>query len=206
MSKSLGNFETANELLKKYRKEHLRYYLLSGHYRQPLEYSKESIQNLESTLSRLSNYYHQLKKVGNETPDNFSKTIKNKVEEFYSAMDDNFNTPSALASIFELISETYQPAFEGKVNKSSAQDITNFLDKMNEIFGIILPFVMESDAAEIDKLREEGKLTEATKKREVIVKEGYIVQTSILGTTVIPGIEIKQTPPLIIKKKENPEQ
>lgn len=207
ISKSLGNFETVNELLKKYPKQYLRYYLLSGHYRQPLEYNKESIQNFESTLSRLSNYYDQLKKINSEAPDSFSETIKNKEKEFYSAMDDDFNTPSALATIFELISETYQQVFEGNINKSSAQDIINFLDKMNNIFSIVIPSEKQEAADKIDKLRKEGKFKEATEKREEFVKEGYIVQTSVLGTTIIPGIEIKKNKPGIkIYKKENPEQ
>lgn len=197
MSKSLGNFETLNELLKKYPKEILRFYLLSGNYRQPLDYSQKVIEQFNGAIHRLSSYYDLLKKIDSVTTDNLSEIIENKIEKFYSSMDDDFNIPSALATVFELISDTYPTILERKISKLSSKKIINFVDEVNNIFDIIriAPKNIRESGKEIDRLRSQKKFEKATSKRIELENKGYIIENTIHGTTIIPGIIIKKSTP-----------
>jgi len=95
MSKSLGNFFTVREVLKQYRPEIIRFFILSSHYRSPLNYSDESLNEAYSALTRL---YTALR--GVDSVDSVVDTDY-KVR-FEQAMDDDFNTPVALAVLFDL--------------------------------------------------------------------------------------------------------
>lgn len=100
MSKSLGNFFTIREVLEKYDAETTRYFLTSGHYRSQLNYSTENLDQARSSLERI---YTALRDV------EISNTPLDKqniyVEKFTAAMEDDFNTPEALAVLFELAKE-----------------------------------------------------------------------------------------------------
>jgi len=99
MSKSLHNFFTVREVLKSYSGEELRYFLLSGHYRSPLNYSKSQLDNARAALRRL---YNALRDVGADA----TRSVSNEhVERFQAAMDDDLNTPVALSILFELATE-----------------------------------------------------------------------------------------------------
>lgn len=95
MSKSLGNFFTVREVLKQYRPEIIRFFILSSHYRSPLNYSDESLNEAYSALTRL---YTALRGV-----DGVDSAVDTDYKaRFEQAMDDDFNTPVALAVLFDL--------------------------------------------------------------------------------------------------------
>jgi len=94
MSKSLGNFFTVREVLKKYRGEEIRFFVLSSHYRSPLNYSDEQLNVSRSALERL---YTALRDV--EPKRNYIKS--NYIERFEEAMNDDFNTAKAISVMFE---------------------------------------------------------------------------------------------------------
>ncbi len=98
MSKSLGNFFTVREVLKRYRPEIIRFFILSSHYRSPLNYSEE---HLDEAATALTRFYTALRGIkANETEiDSRYKAC------FQQAMDDDFNTPEALAVLFEIARE-----------------------------------------------------------------------------------------------------
>lgn len=98
MSKSLGNFFTIREILQKYHPETLRYFLLMSHYRSQLNYSLENLDNAKEGLHR---FYQTLRgiKPAEGALDNIYE------QRFYSAMDDDFNTPEALAVLFDIARE-----------------------------------------------------------------------------------------------------
>ncbi len=124
MSKSLGNFFTVREVLKKFEPEVVRYFILGSHYRSPLDYSDENLEAAKTALTRL---YLSLKDIPNEPDarasigtwkewfdagidkgfinDEAAFVIGYSQERFFSAMDDDFNTPGALAVLFELTRE-----------------------------------------------------------------------------------------------------
>jgi cysteinyl-tRNA synthetase len=97
MSKSLGNFFTIREILERYAPEVVRYFILTSHYRSPLNYSDESLDNAHSGLARL---YTALR--GLPEADSDDELVAPFRERFRAAMDDDFNTPEALAVLFDL--------------------------------------------------------------------------------------------------------
>ncbi len=100
MSKSLNNFVTIKEVLKDVAPEELRYFMISGHYRSPLDYSLDQVKLTKQPLQRL---YTALASVPNVKVEPATDT--EFATRFYAAMDDDFNTPEALAVLFDLARE-----------------------------------------------------------------------------------------------------
>ncbi|MGB0722801.1 MAG: cysteine--tRNA ligase [Gammaproteobacteria bacterium] len=99
MSKSLGNFFTVREVLNQYRPEEVRYFILTSQYRSPLNYDTEHLDNARAALTR---FYNALR--GLPTGE-AGETVAAYRERFNAAMDDDFNTPEALAVLFDLVRE-----------------------------------------------------------------------------------------------------
>ena len=100
MSKSLGNFFTIREVLKQYDAEVLRFFILRAHYRSPLNYSDQHLDDAKQALTRL---YTALR--GADAPDTVVDWSSPYAVRFKSAMDDDFNTPEAVAVLFDLANE-----------------------------------------------------------------------------------------------------
>jgi cysteinyl-tRNA synthetase len=98
MSKTLGNFFTIREILTQYRPEEVRYFILTSHYRSPLNYDDEHLDNARGALTRLYTGLRGLPLVEPSGGEIFR-------ERFRTAMDDDFNTPEALAVLFDLVRE-----------------------------------------------------------------------------------------------------
>jgi len=96
MSKSLGNFFTVREILQRYQPEEVRYFILSSHYRSPLNYSDDNLDQARASLQRL---YTALRDAGAAPAE---EPAPEPDARFMTAMDDDFNTPEALAVLFEL--------------------------------------------------------------------------------------------------------
>jgi cysteinyl-tRNA synthetase len=96
MSKSLGNFFTVREILRRYQPEEIRYFILSSHYRSPLNYSDENLDKARGALQRLYTALRDCEVAGG------SDLEVGYEQRFQAAMNDDFNTPEALAVLFEL--------------------------------------------------------------------------------------------------------
>ncbi len=119
MSKSLGNFITIRELLQDWDANVFRFFVLSTHYRSPIDFSKDSLHQAEKSLNKINNFVDNLNNILEEEfndsdelidkvnssneEDAISYEIMNK---FFEAMDDDFNTPKAISAIFEFINES----------------------------------------------------------------------------------------------------
>ena len=127
MSKSLGNFTTIAEALKEYRAEEIRYFLISSHYRSPNNYSSSNMQGAKSALER---FYTALRDLpaADEIDDN------NYEARFVEAMDDDFNTPEALAILFELTREINRDK-EREPSKAAAKGA--LLKRLAGILGLL---------------------------------------------------------------------
>ena len=99
MSKSLGNFFTVREILKRYRAEDVRYFILASHYRSPLNYSQDNLEQGKAALTRL---YTSLRGLD---PAPSGAECDRYTTAFHNAMDDDFNTPEAIAVLFEVARE-----------------------------------------------------------------------------------------------------
>ena len=118
MSKSLGNFITIRDLLENWNGDVFRFFVLSTHYRSPIDFSEDSLHQAEKSLDKIKNYVNELDTVLSseisdseelETKINLSSPSDTNLEKisgkFFEAMDDDFNTPKAISVIFELIKE-----------------------------------------------------------------------------------------------------
>ena len=148
MSKSLHNFITIRELLETYEPDTFRFFVLSTHYRSPIDFSKDSLHQSERSLDRIRKYYGQLDvEVGEES---FECELLNKhKEEFFNSMDDDFNTPKAIAAIFGLINDT-----KNELDNLSGEDkmaIKAFLDDAAHILGVSFE-IQDVDAGSDDLL------------------------------------------------------
>ena len=148
MSKSLNNFITIRELLEDWDAETFRFFVLSTHYRSPIDFSKDSLHQSERSLNRIRNYYELLDdvEVGDEKYE--SEVLAPHKEEFFNSMDDDFNTPKAIAAIFGLINDT-----KNDLDNLSVEDkiaIKAFLDDAAHIFGV--SFKTDSDNADSEEL------------------------------------------------------
>jgi cysteinyl-tRNA synthetase len=143
MSKSLGNFFTVREVLKKFDPEVVRYFILGSHYRSPLDYSDENLQGAKAALTRL---YLALKdlpamhrdvQVSREAGSRERPAERTAApdERFHAAMDDDFNTPGALAVLFELARDINKLREEGKL--TAAAPLGAALRRLGGILGLL---------------------------------------------------------------------
>ena len=165
MSKSLGNFRTVREISEQYDLQVLRFFMLSAHYRSPLNFSAELMEASKNGLERILNATDNLKhliasvaaeEMSAEEKEAFSKTDA-YVEEFEKAMDDDFNTADAIAAIFELVKYANTTA----TAESSKEYLRGLLDrivKLGDVLGLILDKKEELLDADIEKLIEEQKI------------------------------------------------
>ncbi len=131
MSKSLGNFFTVREVLKQYRPEIIRFFILSSHYRSPLNYSDEQLDDAGAALTRL---YNALR--GIEITD---ATIDTDYENrFKQAMDDDFNTPVALAVLFDLARDL------NKAKESALETVAKLAATLKFLGGLL--GILQNDA------------------------------------------------------------
>jgi cysteinyl-tRNA synthetase len=129
MSKSLGNFFTIREVLEKYRPEVVRQFLLSTHYRSPLDFSDKALENSEAGLRRFANVMHRLlKHVSHENREINDRekiaidVLGKRREDFLSAMNDDFNTAGAIGQLFLASTEINSVVEEAITNKIGVSD------------------------------------------------------------------------------------
>lgn len=189
MSKSLGNFFTVREILERYQAEEVRYFILTSQYRSPLNYSDEHLDNARNALTR---FYTALRGLPEATPTADTQFEK----DFHAAMQDDFNTPEALATLFELVREINRVRAEDEV---AAAALGALLRQLGDLIGIL-----QSDAesylrggasandgdAEIDALvaqRNEAKANKdwgtADEIRNKLQEMGIVLEDGPSGTT-----------------------
>jgi cysteinyl-tRNA synthetase len=127
MSKSLGNFFTVREILRRYRPEEVRYFILTSQYRSPLNYDDEHLDNARAALTR---FYTALRGL----PQASAEPAAGHDEGFLAAMDDDFNTPEALAVMFDLVREINRLRVD---SVEQAAVVAVGLKRMGAVLGIL---------------------------------------------------------------------
>ncbi len=201
MSKSLGNFFTARDILKKYSAEAIRLAFAQTHYAGPLNFSDELLSSAEKGLEKINNL---TEKIEEEIKANVTNGVtpefdfeKNK-SDFASAMDDDFNSPQACAVIFDFIREVNRTISENeKINTEFYAEVKNFLKQTAEGVLGILDFskVIKQNGSELQnelielfiKIRTDAKkeknFTLADKIRDELKEIGITLQDSKDKTT-----------------------
>ena len=128
MSKSLGNFFTVRDLLKLYSPEVLRYFIVSSHYRSPLDYSQDNLDQAKSALDRC---YTALRGVNSES----AEIDDEAMARFNEAMADDFNTPDALSVVFELLRELNRSKEQGE--QARAQMLAATIRQAASVLGVL---------------------------------------------------------------------
>lgn len=191
MSKSLGNFFTLRDVLLKYPAEVIRYFLLSSHYRGPLNYSDEALDNAQAALVR---FYTALRGL-DAKPLAVLPESSPYAEHFFAAMDDDFNTAEALAALFDLVREINK---QRETDASKARDLAGQLLHLAGILGLLAndPDVflqagadgvdaaaIESLIAEREQARAEKNWARADEIRDELAAQGIVLEDAAGGTT-----------------------
>lgn len=192
MSKSLGNFFTIREVLAKYPAEVIRYFLVSSHYRSQVDYSEDNLVEANATLDRL---YQSLRGLS-ETDFTSTELEQSYLARFKTAMDDDFNTPEALAVMFDLVRELN---VSRKDQLANVAQLATTLKTLGETLGILqidpeVYFKGESSEGlsndEIDQLvqdrteaRTNKNWAESDRIRDLLLEQGITLDDSKEGTS-----------------------
>ena len=200
MSKSKGNFFTVRDISREFDLEAVRLFMLSAHYRSPINFSRDLIEAAASSLERLYNARDQLQflltSAQDRTPDEGERAFMDEClrseEKFIAAMDDDLNTADALAALFELVRAVYKLP-QGGVSREAVQ---LGMDKMKAICGVLGLLMKEEGAipAEVQALvdeRAEARKNKDWKRsdelRDQIKALGYILEDTKAGQKVRKG-------------------
>lgn len=162
MSKSLGNFFTIREISEKYPLQIIRFFMLSAHYRSPLNFSDEMVEAAKSGLDRIVTAYEKVKELaekseaGTMTPveeENAAK-LSDYITRFEAAMDDDLNTADAISVIFELVKFSNSTTGEAS-SKAYCEALQGTISKLCDVLGIIVEQEKELLDADIEALIEE---------------------------------------------------
>lgn len=152
MSKSLGNFITIEELLKEYDPQVFRYFVLSTHYRSPIDFSDDALKQSENSLKRIYKLMDTVEKLletdiveESETDEVYHKILKDAKKEFLEAMDNDFNTPIALSTLFNLIRDINKGINQENISKNVFKEIKNLLNEFGSILGLNFSFESSKD-------------------------------------------------------------
>lgn len=195
MSKSLGNGINVKELVQRYKPEAFRFFMLSAHYRSPLNFSDESIKQAEHSMMRIENcmvnLQHRLGAVWDHPLDDKEVTtsVKTIRDKFHEKMQDDFNTPDAITAMFDLVNEANQYMKNEAVNGETIKFMYDVLKEMNDILGVARE--QKTDGLldeEIDKLIEERTAARKAKQfaradeiRDMLEQQGIVLEDTPQG-------------------------
>ena len=195
MSKSLGNFFTVREISEKYDLQVLRFFMLSAHYRSPLNFSAELMKAAKNGLERITTAAENLKfLINNAKMEDMSEDEREKlagstvyVENFEKAMDDDFNTADAISAVFEFV-KYMNTTTDGASSKEYLQNLFDCLVRLTDVLGIIVDKEDEILAADIEALIEERQAARKAKNfaradeiRDELLAKGIILKDTREG-------------------------
>ena len=190
MSKSLGNFFTVREIGEKYDLQVLRFFMLSAHYRSPINFSAELMEASKNGLERIITCAERLKELLNkvsgdaltEEEQENKKNVDELVAKFEAAMDDDFNTADAVSAIFELVKLANSTANE-ESTRAYAELLAGTIEKLSDVLGIITERKAEVLDSEVEELiaarqqaRKEKNFALADEIRQKLLDMGIVLE------------------------------
>ena len=196
MSKSLGNFKTVREIANVYGYEVIRYFLISSHYRSPINYSLDIIEQCQSALDRLYTCRESLdfaiKNAQSDIADNeeILKSLNSRREQFITAMDDDLNTADGIAAVFDLVKDINTKILDKPVSENVCKTAAKILDELCDVLGILynrksndLDKVVEKLIAQRQEAKKNKDFATADKIRDDLKARGIILKDTRQGTT-----------------------
>ena len=195
MSKSLGNFFTVREISEQYDLQVLRFFMLSAHYRSPLNFSADLMEASKTSLERIVTAVENLKHLlGVTTVESITEAeqaeitqTESMVAAYEAAMDDDFNTADAISSIFDLVKFS-NTTVSGESSKAYLQYLFDLLVKLTDVLGIIVDKEDEILAEDIEALiearqtaRKERNFQRADEIRNELLAQGIVLEDTREG-------------------------
>jgi len=187
MSKSLGNFVLVHEIIQKIDPQVIRFFMLSVHYRHPINFSEELIDSAKSGLERIrtayANVLHRLDATTNlgEPSEEYIQKIDNIKNQFEREMDDDFNTANAISAMFELARTANTYLNEANTNERVLRAFIETFDTFGQVLGVQLVVEEELLDEEIDALIQERN--EARRNRDF--KRADEIRDQLLSMNII---------------------
>lgn len=192
MSKSLGNFITISDFLKRHSANHFRFFVAKNLWRSPVDYSESAMIEVKSALEKIEEFLRKLQTTASAkatTHKQNSKIIGNFRNNFYAALADDFNTPKVFGAMFDFIKKMNIALEKGALSKKDADEIYNFFEEINRIFNIIdfkkvnakIPSKIKKLAVQREKCRKSHDWQKADQTRQEIEKQGYTIEDTKNG-------------------------
>lgn len=199
MSKSLGNFKTVREIAEVYGYEVIRYFLISSHYRSPINYNLEIIEQCKSALDRLYTCRESLDfalKNAQDIEDDAAliNQLNSRREQFIAAMDDDLNTADGVAAVFELVKDINTKILDKAVSKNTCETAVKVFDELCGVLGILYNRKSNDLDAEVEEL--------IAKRQEARANKDWAAADKIRDDLKAMGIILKDTPQGVTWTKE----
>jgi cysteinyl-tRNA synthetase len=197
MSKSLNNFFTVRDIAKEYDLEAVRLFMLSAHYRSPINFSRDQIEAANASLNRLYKARDSIRfqiehgedREMNEAEEAFVQRLKSYEQKFDDAMDDDLNTADALGAVFEMVKDANVSVVQG-TSVAAARSALSSLEAVCDVLGLLtkkedtLPDDIAAMVNERAEARKNKNWARSDELRDLITKAGYILEDTKQGQKV----------------------
>jgi len=194
MSKSLGNFFTLKEIFEKYDPQVVRFFYLQTHYRAPIDFFDEVLVQAKNGLTRILDFYRRISKnnsiEGETISDSVKIILKDAQTDFEAAMENDFETGSAITAWFNLIKAVNKLLDENKINLAEQKAILDLLEKLNNILGVLKPNKEEVINEEVESLIKDRNQARADRNwaladqiRDKLAAMNIVLEDGAGGTT-----------------------
>ena len=197
MSKSLGNFFTVRDIAKEFDLESVRLFMLSAHYRSPINFSRAQIEAAHASLTRLYTARDQLRFLLDSAPDKpltgeeeaFTERLKDYEAKFDAAMDDDLNTADAIGAIFALVRDA-NASLNAQSSRAAVEAAMKSLKALCDVLGLLqksedgLPAEIEQMVNERAEARKNKNWKRSDELRDAIRAAGYVLEDTPQGQKV----------------------
>jgi cysteinyl-tRNA synthetase len=188
MSKSKGNFYTLRSLIEKgFHPMAIRYFIVSNHYRSPINLTMDALHGSHSAWSRIMDFHSRLNENLNsdsdgERSDTLASEMQRCVQRFEEHMNDDLDTPRAVAALFDFIREANKLMDEQPIDKAQIQEVLSMLERIDSVLGVILEEdeLLDEDIDRLIQERQDARknkdFARADAIRDELVEKGIILE------------------------------